>query len=344
MVVQISRTLLLLCIILSILTVGRNQHQMIVFESSWFLPSTSDKHTVVGGLPMIDSVFVIANSNEKYNINSKIGTNNKNDKNTSSTSTSGTYELCFVTSVFADDLASSDIIANVTEHRKNNPGFQFFLFTNRKDLLAPGWTKIIPTTTLHYHRMITQSRWAKFVPWQHEPTKRNCPVIFYMDGYTVPKNTPQATQQFRDAAKLIREHPFGLGQYPKRGSKILKLAKGLVREGKDTADNVNYTITWLQEQPDFRHSCTVYLNRHFGFDPQNLNYQNLSLYFWDLYRQEKGSWRDQLLWCYVVDKFQAHPIDLHRNVSPMKHLFEERRDQMGYNGHKYVTVNDVNQE
>eukprot|EP00539_Tryblionella_compressa_P014261 CAMPEP_0178828124 /NCGR_PEP_ID=MMETSP0746-20121128/7657_1 /TAXON_ID=913974 /ORGANISM="Nitzschia punctata, Strain CCMP561" /LENGTH=92 /DNA_ID=CAMNT_0020490073 /DNA_START=149 /DNA_END=427 /DNA_ORIENTATION=- len=71
-------------------------------------------------------------------------------------------------------------------------------------------------------------------------------------------------------------------------------------------------MTWLEEQPDFKDTCTVYLNRHFGLDPKNPKYQKLSSYFWELYSQENGSWRDQLLWCYVVDKFQAHPVHLNK--------------------------------
>lgn len=243
------------------------------------------------------------------------------------------YELCFLTSVFANNPESADRVGDVTELRRTNPTFQYLLFTNLEDYEAPGW-KIITIPRLPYQRTITQSRWAKFVPWQHNETSRICPVIFYMDGFTLPKASASAL--FQKAAKLIKAHSYGLGQFPKRGSRILKLAKGLVQEGKDTAANVNYTITWLQSQPDFRKSCTVYLNRHIGIDPRNPQYQRLSSYFWELYSAETGSWRDQLLWCYVVDKFQAQPVNLHQEIAPMKHLFEEHRDRMGYNGHTYV--------
>lgn len=290
-------------------------------------PAKEGYHTTTTETLKNEGNIMMMNSSSDAIVDKSTNKNNNNDIIN--------YELCFLTSVFADDIASADTVANVTEHRQSNPTFQYLFFTNRRDdLSAPGWKKIIPK--LHYKRTITQSRWAKFVPWQHEETKRMCPVIFYMDGYTIPINTPEASENFRRAAELIRTHPFGLGQYPKRGSRIHKLAEGLVEKGKDTADNVNYTMSWLQKQPDFRRSCTVYLNRHLGIDPQNLNYQRLSLYFWELYSQELGSWRDQLLWCYVVDKFQAHPINLYHEVSPMKDLFQERRENMGYNGHKYV--------
>lgn len=249
--------------------------------------------------------------------------------------TSTDFKLCFLTSVFALDLESADKVGNMTIHRTDNPDFQYILFTNLQNLPSPGWKKVV-LSNLPYRRLITQSRWPKFVPWQHEDTLRECRMIIYMDGYTMPINTPEAKRDFLTAAGLVKEHPFGLGQYPKRGSRVRKLAKGLVELGKDTSENVNFTMSWLRNQPDFRETCTVYLNRHILLDPHNHKFQELSSYFWDIYSREEGSWRDQLLWCHAVDKFRANPINLHRDVRPMKYLFEERRDQMGYNGHTYV--------
>ena len=137
----------------------------------------------------------------------------------------------------------------MTDHRIQNPTFEYLLFTNQEKLRAPGWTKTVAKHLQRtYRRSVTQSRWAKFVPWQHEATKKRRPVIFYLDGYTLPINTPQVSQRFRDAARLIRKHPFGLAQYPKKKSRIVRLAKGLVEEGKDTAANVKYTMTWLRSQ------------------------------------------------------------------------------------------------
>jgi hypothetical protein len=319
------RAIFLLCLDIAIFTIlkgaGKQSRQALLeqSESALVAPSTQ---------------FVAVSDQRNTSHISDLHWNNPVKQLDTATKSQQPYELCFITSVFAEDLASADTVGNVTQHRLSNPTFQYLVFTNRKDLIAPGWTHVV-LTDLPYQRLITQSRWAKFVPWKHPETAQSCPVIFYMDGYTLPINTPRATQLFRNAATRIRAHDFGLGQYPKQ-SRIRRLALGLVKEGKDTAANVNHTMTWLKAQSDFRQSCTLYLNRHIGLDPQNPRYRELSSYFWELYSQEKGSWRDQLLWCYVVDKFRADPVNLYREVSPMKNLFEERRDQMGYNGHKYV--------
>jgi hypothetical protein len=326
-------TVFLLCVILSIFTILKGSQQILLeqSESSVLIAPSTQFAALISAQP---------HPRQTPSANVSASASQYPPQTANDTAVKQPFELCFITSVFAEDLASADTVGNVTEHRLSNPTFQYLVFTNREDILAPGWNHVV-LADLPYQRLITQSRWAKFVPWQHEETAQTCPIIFYLDGYTIPINTPHAAQLFRDAAQRIRAHDFGLGQYQKRGSRIKGLAKGLVQEGKDTAANVNYTMSWLKAQPDFRRSCTVYLNRHIGLDPQNPNYRKLSSYFWDLYSQEKGSWRDQLLWCYVVDKFHADPVNLHGDVSPIRKMFEERRDQMGYNGHTYVVLDST---
>ena len=62
----------------------------------------------------------------------------------------------------------------------------------------------------------------------------------------------------------------------------------------------------------------------------------MSKYFWSLYSQEFGSFRDQILWSYVIDIFEAKPIDLYKLNASKEILFEEVFTNMGYHSHTYV--------
>ena len=252
------------------------------------------------------------------------------------------YDICFVTCIFASSSKEADTVVDVTSLRKSNPTFHYILFTNlvEDEIQAPGWEIVLQTTLsrdFNLTRYITQSRYSKFVAWKAYPQiQTSCNVVFYMDGYTEPLDTPRSQELFHRSINLIKQNKYGLGQYPKTGSKIDKLASGLIKKGKDTAKNINQTLTWLRAQKDYNDKCTIYINRHFAYDPTNAHYQKVSEYFWNLFSKETGSWRDQLLWCYVIAKFHIKPLNLFKQVAPMKDLFKERRDNWGYNGHKHA--------
>jgi len=226
--------------------------------------------------------------------------------------------------------------------REANPSFQYILFTNLDDLPAIGWKKVVMPDlqkSLNVNRTITQSRWAKFLPWKHNETLESCPVIFFTDGYTRPKNSYNVSALFRQAAKSIKAHEFGLAQYPKTGATIEQWGRYIVADRKDSKSNVRRTIKWMEKQDDYilrKNKQIVYLNRHIGIDPHNPNFQRLSQYFWDEYSKEEGTFRDQLLWAYAVDKFGAKPLNLNEIAGSKDTLFEKLVENMGYNGHYYV--------
>ena len=279
-------------------------------------------------------------------------------------SSSQPYELCFVTSIFASNPKNADKVANVTLLKHLNPTFQFILFTNiidsSDDEEAPNvWHKVIMKDlqqTLNINRTITQSRYPKFLPWKHTDTLRMCPVIFYMDGFTLPNidmnnsvNTNTTTNnanRFRHAAQQLKTHDYGLGQYPKNDFTIEKLGKLNVNSRKDTKRNIQQTMNWIQNQTDYKSSASrrrqqqpphVYLNRYIGIDPHNKKYQQLSQSFWNVYSKEDGTYRDQLLWSYFVDDmYDAKPLNMNDILGNKHDMFVEMKENMGYNSHTYV--------
>ncbi len=92
------------------------------------------------------------------------------------------YQGCFISAIFGLSSSLTDRPLNVTSDLQSKyPDYAFLMFTNLVDLDAPGWQ-----TFLHFDpskkRMITQSRYPKFMAWKEEFVQRYCPVVFYLDG------------------------------------------------------------------------------------------------------------------------------------------------------------------
>jgi hypothetical protein len=239
-------------------------------------------------------------------------------------------EICFVTSVFAPPSEEPDRPPDVAAMLITNPTFKFYAFTNREDLDAPGWTKIIKQD-LPYKRFITQSRYGKFLSWK-EKVIQKCEVVFYIDGYVMPNY--KATRLYREYAAAIKNSTYGLAQvrHPKPGGLIAEFAR-IVEHEKDFINNVNASIMWLLAQPDFQWNCTLYENTQFGFAPSNLYFQNVSTFFWDHYSLESDSWRDQPLWCYAMDHFGITPVQIPNSLKD--EMFVQDMKRLGHGHHRY---------
>lgn len=241
------------------------------------------------------------------------------------------YEACFVTSVFANSTEQADRIGSVSHLRQANPNFQYFGFTNLADLEMPGWEKIVQDN-LPYQRMITQSRFAKFVSWKVDRVRENCGVVFYSDGHLIPK--ANATHLFRIEAMRVRESKHGLAQWKhKTLTNYKKLTASIVMYRKDTKENVKRTMRQLVSFEDFKESeTTIYWNQALAYDPNNPYYVGLSQRFWDVYAKEYGTYRDQLLWSYMLASENIKPIKLQAR----KRLYDNDDRAMGFGGHIYV--------
>ena len=246
-----------------------------------------------------------------------------------------TYEVCFVTSVYASSPDLADRPPDVREIRDANPTFAFFAFTCMEQPLdAPGWT--IKQKTFGYKRFITQSRWAKFMAWQDNDV-RGCQAVLYMDGFCGPKL--KHSDRYKRLAKEIHESEFGLFQNQHDVAKgPLNELNRIAQRNKDIAKNVKASKEWLLAQPDFRPDIPMYANHYIGYDPQNMRFQQATQFFWDRYSLELDSWRDQPLWSYVLHHFQIEPTRL----GTFEALFREYYKRMGHNGHRYDVGADRN--
>jgi hypothetical protein len=247
--------------------------------------------------------------------------------------------ICFLTSVFGKWASQADRLQNVTKLSFDERLFRFYVFTNLPRLPAPGWTKIVKHYP-EYRRFITQSRRPKFLGWQEPRIQQNCQVVFYMDsiGHVIG-----SSEDFQQAAHSILKSPIGHAQYLHRGGGG---AFGEFRRvevfGKDLDANIAASKQWLLAQSDFdrNRNCTLYENRYIGYSVNSTSFRRAAQFLWDHYSLEQDSWRDQPLWCYVLDHFNVTPIPLDH-----EHLFKLKTRRMGKHKHKYgdATEGDAQQ-
>ena len=269
-----------------------------------------------------------------------IRNNNNNASNNNSE-----YEICFITSVFTDNIAHADRVQDVTQLANDNPTFGYFGYTNDSRIKMPGWTKVVVDFP-NYKRMITKSRYPKFMAWKdqiqetdneddsHPNIQKQCQVVFYMDGIVIPRSGELANKNFRKLAKDILNSEYGLTQYEhSKGGGAMAEFQRIVTSKKDTPDNVIASIEWLNNQEDYEQvgkECILYENRIFGYNPRNVKFQEATSFFWHHYSLEQDSWRDQPLWCYTLGHFGIKPIPFNPND-----LFKTKIQNMGHGGHHY---------
>ena len=240
-------------------------------------------------------------------------------------------QLCFITSVFGPPDVTTDRPPDVSDWEDVHD-VSFFVFTNRPDLEAPGGWQLLLQPDLPYQRYITQSRWGKFLSWKDPTIQQTCRVGFYMDGYVRPNAT--SVESFRTLSDQILVRGLAQVKHPKLGGLKGELQR-IVIHGKDNVEHVNRTIQWLHKQPDFSWNCTLYENTFFGFDPKNVIFQQATTFFWDHYSLEEDSWRDQPLWCYVLDHYHYEPLRIPYSQGNYE-LFERDLERLGHGGHRYI--------
>jgi hypothetical protein len=292
--------------------------------------------------------------------------------------------ICFTTSIFGTSVEAADKPQNVENYfPKFKPSeYDFILFTNLEDMPAPGWTKIVKKD-LPYRRFITQSRYGKFVGWR-EKALSHCGTVIFSDGYVLPQ---PKLEIFHKVAKRVTESELGLSQVMHHRYKqgVDNIVKSILQQQKDLPENAKVTLKWLRAQPDFRKYMPYYLGKYFGkfsrrlyrdcshallsssllnndayspcscatltravYDPSNPKFREVSSYFWDTYSQEKGMWRDQLLWSYAIHHFNVTPLVLMNktNGDYMNggNMFIEKKKSRGFGGHRYGANADNNAE
>jgi hypothetical protein len=227
---------------------------------------------------------------------------------------SSSLRLCFVTAEFSNSTQEADSLPVVDPSMRTDPP-RHFVFTNLPGLEANtsiGWEKIVmPKLTQKYRRLITASRWPKFLGFSH-PKLWKCQVIFYGDAYLL---NPVNESAWQEMGQWIRQSEVGLmqSQQPHNTRGIMQELTKNVRNGKASETLTEITKTWIKKQKGFKKNkrkIPVYKNALFGYDPQNRKFKNMALDFWNEYSKEEGSWRDQCYWAWFLFKHKMTPLEL----------------------------------
>jgi hypothetical protein len=243
-------------------------------------------------------------------------------------------QLCFVTCEFSKSVEDADRLPQLEPLMIRNPP-RHFVFSNLPTLhTTTGWKPILQAH-LPYQRMITQSRWGKFLGWQHDALQ-DCQVVFYGDAYYLnPINETawqfMARQILQSKVGLMQAKQIGSNNKPVKGP-VVELRKN-ARMGKVSWAMANATIDWLRNQSDYKPKgqTPVYKNALFGYNPNNPNFRNMVVDFWMEYSKERASWRDQPYWAYFLSKHQMTPLKFPIVPPPMGPGGER-----GHNDHIYV--------
>ncbi|CAJ1966570.1 unnamed protein product [Cylindrotheca closterium] len=236
--------------------------------------------------------------------------------------------ICFLVSIYGKWAGTVDKVFPVEKLPfYESPYYNFFGFTNLPRWERPGWTRIVRNFP-EFRRFITQSRWPKFQGWKDEQIQANCSVVFYMDSIT---EITGSSKQFQKLARQVVESDVGFAQYqhPGGGGAFAEFRR-IAKVGKDRLSNIEASKEWLRNRSDFSPNCTLYENRYIAYSVNSTNFRKATDFFWDRYSKEVDSWRDQPLWCYVLEHFNLTPVPLeHRKLFRMTHR------RMGKNKHKY---------
>jgi len=248
--------------------------------------------------------------------------------------------ICFVSSMFSIDVQHCDAIRDISSYRNSGDHIKHYFFTNLEELETPGWDKII-IKNLPFRRMITQSRWPKFMGWLHPTIKKNCHSIIYSDANIPPKDLP--LERWATLADRAKESASGLLQRPNtrvnsfNKMSVLEELDRLLKNRKDIPQNVYATREWFLAQPDFNDHAKGYWNMILIYHPSNENFRRLMTSFWAQYSNEETSWRDQPLYRYLVDKLDITP----ETNDKLRKYFHSKAGKNA-NGHKYSAKDDSN--
>jgi len=220
-------------------------------------------------------------------------------------------QICFVTSLFSDNpkLIEREGPYPVANYTNIHSSLRYYYFTNvDPDGLPPNGWEIIQLKNMNFGRYITQSRWPKFMGFRHRKLQ-SCKTIIYSDANRPPKDLEYAV--WKGLVEKVLESKDGIMQ-DRRPSKetIFDEMHSIVAREKDIAANIDASKKWFLEQEDFHDDAPGWWNMALIMDPSNSRLQELLTTLWAHYSEELGSWRDQPLYRYLVDKLDIQPLDL----------------------------------
>jgi hypothetical protein len=241
-------------------------------------------------------------------------------------------KVLFLTAIIWDNRKNAD----VPKMFGKDPNYDYLLFTNLKkeDFKGTGWT--IKTIDMDFlsdiKKNIIKSRYFKFMLWEYlQQNNMDYDIVFYCDA----TRSPKLDYDWEKLATEIINSESGIAQRM-HVANLYHECDRIVKFRKDTSQNAEKMKTWLKER-DVPEKMKCYENTAFGYDPKNEKLQKVMKEFWELYKLDECTHRDQPLWSYTLWKNGIEPIvyDNTPNRKIMNKMFPEG-GHPGNNHHRYV--------
>lgn len=243
--------------------------------------------------------------------------------------------VCVITCSFSFEKEHMDDVMDAWEWSQNER-LNFYFFSNLDlDHSLLGWHNI-QVFDPRYRRMITQSRWPKFLGWQHPTIDKNCLTVFYLDASSRPgpEISDFASYLFALSKEVLQSQMgIALAPHPKHDGAINGELEEILLARKDTLEHVEASKQWLSDQIDFVDSMRVYQLTYFMYSIHSIYWRNLTTFFWKQYSLENFSWRDQPLFAYSMHHFNLSAIPIRNDI-----FFAEG---FGYSNHKYTQFDEL---
>ena len=162
-------------------------------------------------------------------------------------------------------------------------------------------------------------------------------IVVYCDGYLTPRNDAS----WESVVQMVRQTPSGIVQTLHRRT-VYEECEAIIASRKDTTQSINKLRQFMLK----RHTpidTPMYENTAFAYDPQNKQLQQVFTAFWNDYRTEALSYRDQPLWASILHRHTIRPhIIGSRETNDHFHSARWFRcSTIGFNGHTYVDTHSL---
>jgi RNA polymerase subunit RPABC4/transcription elongation factor Spt4 len=241
-------------------------------------------------------------------------------------------KICFTSAIIWDNAKQADVPKKFEKDER----YDYHLFTNVDcSKWDTSWdiVKVDLDFLKDIKKNIIKSRYFKFTGWKYikEVMGLDYDVIFFCDA----TRSPEKNTDWEGLAKIIMESESGIAQRMHVSNPYHECDR-IVKFRKDTRENADKTKEWLQEK-GIPEKMKCYENTAFGYSPKNEKLLATMTEFWDFYKQNTLTHRDQPIWSYMLHKNGIEPyvFDTTGNRKIVNKYFPEGGKQ-GNNSHRYV--------
>jgi hypothetical protein len=201
---------------------------------------------------------------------------------------------CFVSSLYKGDKFKNHDKPSIFPKMDE---FDYFLFTNLdKRSLNTSWEIINYDSDCS--NSITRSRYPKFQSWKliKDKLEKEYDIIIYLDAYLRPATKLDIWKEIVYET-INSDSGFVQSPHPVTNCPYLECDR-IIRFKKDTRERINKTIQLLKKT-DIGKNSGLWENICFSYSPKNENAIKLLDEFWNFYKKEEYTYRDQPLFVII---------------------------------------------